>query len=148
MTWQPFQYEQDGRIDIPDTLPTGVSGRAIANDFIFGSTASVTTFTVTNGTAVVLSITLTQNQGYTELGNLYFSLYETTVASANEIPFGGSVTAGWTIIGPFFSYDSWNASSFSSSHEYAKIYLGNNTGGDKVVTLYTKWRYVCPRESA
>jgi len=138
------------RISQRDILPTAAKSRSLGNIIKLQSTGSVST-TLSNGDEAILDILIINNKDANIIVEPEISLYQTSVATANLIPFGSSVTASeFQIIGPWNEWTGVEKFSDIAADEaipyystLTHIYIRNiSAGASTVILARVRDRYI------
>ena len=138
------------RIKQRDILPTAVKNRSLGNVIKLQSTGSASS-TLNNGDSAILDILIINNRNANIIVEPEISLYQTSVAEANLIPFGASITASeFQIIGPWNEWTGVEGFTDIAADEaipsYATlthIYIRNiSAGASTVILARVRDRYI------
>lgn len=131
------------RIRKQDILPGNVDNRALG-EVILSVETSTASASFGNGDQVLLTHTLTQNQGAKMLASVEVGVYIGSVADANQLPGGSGITeSNYQVIGPWFDW-----ADTDGNNVVLKIYVSNISAGTVTIIFKLSDRYLSNFPSA
>lgn len=121
----PENIQASKRISQKDILPNAIKNRLLGDIVGITNTASGTT-TLNNGQDTTFTATVSNTQGAVIMAVADCSLYQTSVAAAQELPSGGSVDESqfyFAQLGP----NNWNST--DNKNGVSKVYIRNISAG-------------------
>lgn len=135
---------QKARTSQRDLLPTAVKNRIVENDFIFNTQLTSGSFSITNGTGVTITTTISglANENI-RMGACPFevALFETSATAANLIPFGTGIAAGRYTVTNLAMPDLTLIGSNGNNLVF-KTHIINNSGSTQTILYYIQSRFI------
>jgi len=136
------------RINQQKIQPSAIRGRHFGGVPLFSTDSATASATLANGDDAVLTVdTYTPNSDLNlpNLTNVDISFYAGTVAAANELPGGASVTeSNWQVIGPINSWQQTQAQRKTTT----LLYIRNISNGSTDININTRSRAVAKTDTS
>lgn len=126
-------------------LPTAVKERQWLSGGLYRFTVATTftdILTLSNGEDDTVTLTFSHSKLNDLLTpEIYVAYYQTSVASANQIPGGSSITESqWVFTSPFFDYGSWDKTRYES---VVTFYIRNvSAGASQTISVVTQAKFI------
>lgn len=130
------------RVRRRDIKSTALAQEGMGSIAARGSAVSTAVATLGNGEQSVITATLSSSKEFDLFGvEPYFAFYVDSVASANQLPGGGSIDESqWQMINMGYNYASWNNTKWQAKQSY---YIRNiSAGAGKVIYVVVQWKYL------